>query len=78
MLGKLCTGKGLMQKNRSARSSFFDRLSVDNATGVVDRHRRLRSLQISVSVHTDHFNTDRNFTERSISRTNRPAALAES
>jgi putative transposase len=44
------------------------------------RFRRMRSLQKFASVHasvTNHFNTDRSLSSRSIFKRNRAAALAE-
>jgi len=46
----------------------------------MQRFRRVRSLQMFVSVHasvTNHFNTDRDLTTRAIFKRNRAAALAE-
>jgi len=46
----------------------------------MQRFRRMRSLQMFVSVHasvTNHFNTDRDLTTRATFKTNRTAALAE-
>jgi putative transposase len=68
------TGRWLNNRAKNSHLPFRRR------EGAMQRFRRLRSLQMFVSIHasvTNHFNSERSLTSRSNFKLNRTAALAE-